>query len=366
MSIENLAPGKWLVRVRSRINGAVAYRQKVVTGEKIEAKKIEHAFFLELANVRKNSSFSSLKILHTFGDVLTFWTERTTAKLDSIRCLIDRMKNELGRIRHEEIKERFGDFLDALRTEKAEKTGRIVSPATRNRYLVYGKIAYSFAVKRGKLKENPLKEFDRETEFARDRVWTPEERKRIFETLEKRKSHLYWPVYFASMNPIRKGDLIALTRENFNPFKPEIHFIPQKTGKRIQRETNLVCLDERMLSYLKSLPADCPLLFPRFDEKGKWHSLGDFKNEWKAVLKDAKVSGMVPHDLKHCAITWMLDNGFRELDLRNLGIQYTPAMVRRYYHEDADKALETWKRIKEERLKSGRPQGKATTMGKMG
>ena len=346
MSIHNKGVNRWLVRVRARVNGRVVCRKQIVTGGKPDARHVELALEKELAQIREGAPAQcSLISLRTTADVLNFWTERTTAKLDSVKCLIDRMKRELGSIRIEEIKERFGDFLDALRFEKAKWTGKPISPATRNRYLVYAKIAFSFAVKRGKLQENPLKGFDKETETARDRVWTEDERKRIFEAMEKRQSHLYWPVYFASMNPIRKGDLRALTRQNFNPFKPEIHFLPQKTGKRIQRETHLVCLDERILAYFKSLPADCPLLFPRFDEKGHWHSLGDFKHEYKSILKDAKVSGMTFHDLKHCAVSWMLDNGFRELDLRNLGIQYSSVMVRRYYHEDADKALETWRRV---------------------
>ena len=33
----------------------------------------------------------------------------------------------------------------------------------------------------------------------------------------------------------------------------------------------------------------------------------------------------------------MLDTGYTERDLRNLGIQYSPAMINRYYHTDAGK-----------------------------
>ncbi len=56
---------------------------------------------------------------------------------------------------------------------------------------------------------------------------------------------------------------------------------------------------------------------------------------------------MTWHDLKHCSITWMLDNGFSELDLKNLGIQYNAQMIARYYHRDADKARGTWEKIQE-------------------
>jgi integrase len=359
MSISNKGQSKWLVRVRTRINGQMISRKRLVSGPRTAAREAEHELEKELQRVRENIPASGSLKLRTCGEVLTYWTERTESKLDSVRCLIDRMKRDLGNVRIEEIKDRFGDFLDALRTEKSESTGRTLTPATRNRYLVYAKTAFSFAVKRGKLRENPLKGFDREHEQARDRVWTEQEQEAIFKALEARESHLYWPVYFMSMNPIRKGDLIRLTREHLNLFKPEVHFIPQKTGKRKPKEAHLICIDDRLLNYFKALPAGCPYLFPR-KEGDSYFSLGDYKNEWKAVLRDAaeilreakmenadEVMTLHTHDLKHCAISFMMDKGFRELDLRNLGIQYSADMVRRYYHEDSDKALETWQRIKE-------------------
>jgi integrase len=361
MSITNQSQNKWLVRVRARINGKTTSRKQMVTGPRSKARETEHEFEKELVRIRENLPRSLT--LRKFSDVLSFWTERTKAKLDSVQWLIDRMKRDLGEVRIEEIKDRFGDFLHDLETEKVEGTNRTLSPATRNRYLVYARTAFSLAVKQGKLKENPLEGFDRETETARDRVWTEQERKAIFKALEDRKSHLFWPVYFMSMNPIRKGDLIGLKREHLNLFKPEVHFVPQKTGKRKPREAHLICIDTPLLEYFKGIPAGRQHLFTRKDG----NPLGDFKKEWHAVLRNAETilekehaanplpDGRKPkdvltlrtHDLKHCAITFMLDKGFRELDLRNLGIQYSSDMIRRYYHEDADKALETWQRIRD-------------------
>jgi integrase len=153
----------------------------------------------------------------------------------------------------------------------------LIKPSTRNHYLAIAKTAYGFAVKRGKLKENPLKTYEKEKETARDRVWTADEKKAIFEVLEKRKSHLYWLVYFSAMNPIRRGDLVALKRENFyynqfNPSRSYIHFIPQKTEGCKPQEAQLICLDKALLDYFQALPAECPLLFPRFDVDGElWH-----------------------------------------------------------------------------------------------
>ncbi len=283
MSIRNLNSNQWLVRVRTRLNGQVTERKQVVTGSKIEARTMETALINELVSVKKNTVPTCSLKLHTFGDVLKFWVERTSAKLERLKDLISRLNTELGNIRNEEVMERFGDFLDALKLQRAgqvtgermrlinfqrqrdgkkaivRKLGGIITPCTRNHYLAIGKTAYAFAVKRGKLKENPLKTYEKEKETARDRVWTAEEKKRIFKVLEKRKSHLYWPVYFSAMNPIRRGDLVALKRENFyfnqfNPSRSYVHFIPQKTEGCKPREAQLICLDKALLDYFQGLP----------------------------------------------------------------------------------------------------------------
>ena len=48
------------------------------------------------------------------------------------------------------------------------KLGDIIKPSTRNHYLAIAKTAYDFAMKRGKLKESPLKTYEKEKETSRD------------------------------------------------------------------------------------------------------------------------------------------------------------------------------------------------------
>ena len=93
-----------------------------------------------------------------------------------------------------------------------------------------------------------------------------------------------------------------------------------------------------MLKYFDGLSAECEFLFPRF-VNGEYTDLGDFKNHWHTILKEARIEDFRWHDLKHCAITFMIDAGYTTLDLKILGIQFSAEMVERYYNFSAKKVI---------------------------
>lgn len=339
MSIQNVGPSRWLVRVRVRCDGAVKSRKRTISGNMADARRLEVALIDELAG---NSNERSLK-LRTFGEALQYYREHTDVDLKKNEAYFNRLERDLGLVSLTQLPQRFGEYWRLLRDERAIWTGKVLSTATRNRILSYSKIALNFCVRRGLLISNPLAAFQKLPETPRDRVLSEDEQYRLLAVLKLRNSYLYWPVRFSLKNPIRKGDIIALKRENLDWFKPWIHFYPSKTRKRKSRETCLPFLDDGLLKHFEQLPDDCPYLFPRIDASGEWHPLGDFKRHWHSVLKEARISDFHWHDLKHCAVTWILDNGYSERDIKNLGIQYDDAMIDRYYHADASKVLRKWK-----------------------
>ncbi|MBN1575301.1 MAG: tyrosine-type recombinase/integrase [Chitinispirillaceae bacterium] len=341
MSIRNVNSNRWLVRVRTRINGKQVERKTTVTGDRHQAKAAEVSLRKGLAETAADKQ-RSLKIC-TLSEALTFYRENTTANLERVETYLNRLDRELGTVQLRDLSERFGEYLNMLKTERAQRTGNLLSPVTRNRLLVYAKTALSFCMKRGHIERNPLAGFTKLPEAPRDRILTQDEEARLLAVLQRKRSYLVIPVKFSLRNPIRKGDLVSLTRENLDRFRPWIHFLPSKTRNRKNRETVLPFLDSDLLSYFDGLHPECPYLFPQGTRKGEYVPLGDFKKHWHSMLVEARIDDFRWHDLKHCAITWMLDNGYTERDLRNLGIQYSPAMINRYYHTDAAKVLSKWK-----------------------
>ena len=219
---------------------------------------------------------------------------------------------------------------------------------TVNNYRICIRSVLNFCYKTGFIDFQPIRDFGLEKGTERDRVWRMDERTRFYKKMEDLKSHLYWSVYFAERNPIRgRSDLWHLTWDNFDELKKLIQFLPQKTAKKKSRPTFLINIDEKLLGYfdwLKKKFPDCPYLFPRIwyswvQKKYVWAPMGDPDKHWRYICNKANVRDFHFQDLRHVAITLMLDMGYTEQDLMNLGIHYSVSMIHRYYHKDAEKVI---------------------------
>jgi len=212
------------------------------------------------------------------------------------------------------------------------------------------RVCLNLAVKKGLLDRSPIRDYNIRLQF-RDRVWTEEEKLKIYNTMQEIDSHLYWSVWFAERRPIRgRSDLWRLTDDDlvlFGPNAPYIRFRARKTAKRKPRDTYLPLgeLPEILEFFKTGRPAGCNLLFPHVetDRKGitKWEPMGNPRRHWSYICEQAGVEDLHFHDLKHVAITYMLDHGYTVRDLQNLGIQFSEDMINRvYYNYGADKVLQ--------------------------
>ncbi|MBD3242011.1 MAG: tyrosine-type recombinase/integrase [Chitinivibrionales bacterium] len=356
MNIREIAPGEWRLDVRHERNGR-EYRKRVTfRGARRAAEKEYWKVHAELEKRAEARGSLTPTALRTFGEVLHFYQHHKG--YGSMWSTFEKLDADQGKRTHAEIRDCFGDYLLVLGSETCETTGRARKVSTLNRYLQCAKRAYAFAVKHEKVTKNPLAAYDSEPEEARDRVLSANEEKRLLTTLQRTDSYLYWPVYFSLRNPIRVGDLRNLTWRNLDETEPWIHFYPSKTRRKRKRETVLPFLDKPLLDYfdrLKREHPDNPYLFPyirtrAIREKGREvgrevvviRKLSNYKKAWAAILAEADIEDFHWHDLKHCAITWMLDNGYTERDIKDLGIQYTDAMIDRYYKSDAKKVKRKW------------------------
>jgi len=362
--------GIWVKAVvRSKITGKPVKREKTIWAEdfptKTEMKRAADRLEVELFDLaRQEATRVDTEAKKSKGKV---WTLKTVAE-DRIakygdtsmttyfRSIIDLAGSTIP----EDFEKTYWATIKYLQDTPYIKQGStkevIRSESTINRYRSVFRLIFNHARQIKALPDNTTitDKFDYgfDTEEGRDRTWTPEEKERIFAEMEKSNSWLTMAVYFASINPIRAGDLFGdekrgnpgLRKSNWNPAKNWVEFLASKTGrgkkssKEKRRPTYLKQVDERIRNYFESLPENCDQLFPRITKDGFGYPVKCYKDEWERICREAKVEDFRFHDLKHCAITFLLDHGYSKLDLENCGIQYSKEMIKRYYHFDADKA----------------------------
>lgn len=197
------------------------------------------------------------------------------------------------------------------------------------------------AYETGKIDSIPIRKWNISYKF-RDRIWTADEKQRIYNVMQQINSHLYWAVWISERRPIRKGDLIKLKNENLILFGPNAPYIRFRAGKT-KSDTYLPLAElPEVVEYFKTGRGDSEYLFPSYDGG----CLGNFSRHWNYILrgsdkfKGAQVEDFKWHDLRHVAFTYMLDHGYTIQHLLNLGIGLTEEVIKKvYYNYSADKVL---------------------------
>lgn len=355
--IVSVGRGSYKVIARIRSEGKWLHRQQTLNCSLEEAKALREQFKRELREGCSKNLDSSLKNslngnFSTIGDLVKFYVGQKG--YGGMKTQIETLHRELGSISIMEFEFRFARYLSLKISEPSARTGKVLKNSSINRFVQTARMIFGFAAKGENrsitgITQNPLHGYSLREEESRDRVLTNGERFRLYRALIELKSYLLMPVYFSLRNPIRRGDLFRLTKENLDLSRPWIHFYAAKTMKRKKRETVLPFLDSRLIEYFRSIPAECRYLFPmRKTKDGKYLKIGEIKKHWAKVLEKARIEDFHWHDLKHCAVTSVLDGGLPVLNLKTLGIQFNEKMVERYYHHDSMKVVD-WYQAQQEK-----------------
>lgn len=333
------------------------YRKRFVpvteTGKrdaKEKADDIESSLKKELKNEReeKRTGIHVQEIVN-LEDLITLRIENEGDS--SCGGYFNQIKKRIGCLKIENLRSGCKNFIKEISKEITNR-GKVRSVNTINLFKKCLRILFRFAKEEKIIKEIPIK-FKIEKAKRRDRIWLPEEKRFIYKALEDLNSWLFWPVYFAERNPIREKDLFSLQKENYIQKKNWIQFYAGKTEDNQPRMTYLKQIDSNLRNYFLSLPPDCPWLFPKIKNGiycQAYENYNDYNPEWWNVLrlaykylnnKDKITKEKIDfhfHDLRHVAITYLVDLGYTILNFQNCGIHFTKAMIDLYYHCDAEKA----------------------------
>lgn len=227
------------------------------------------------------------------------------------------------------------------------KTERPLSPKTINRRIALLKGMYSWAVREGHIKTNPLRgavEMLSEDDGGRVRYLVPEERTRLLKALEERdaeeKDYLKCAVLLSLNTGVRKGTLLRLKWEYID-WNGETLTLPAQIMKG--GKTKTIPLNSTALEALESWKqrssashsAASPYIFPgdTRDHPEDLHGhLGDIKTPWNTLLKRADIKKFRWHDLRHDFGSQLAMQGHDLLSIKELMCHQNIKMTLVYAH----------------------------------
>jgi len=190
-----------------------------------------------------------------------------------------------------------------LKTKTLHKRDR--SPATVNRELQVLSKVFSMAYDNGLVETNPMRRVHKLREAsARERYLTDEEEKKLFAVLVGRRAHIRSIVVVALQTGMRQGEILGLKWKHVDFGQKTIYVAHTKTGR-----PRRIPMSEPVEMELRALKQDASQDEHVFSYGCTGLKLTTFRHTWERACKQARISGLRFHDLRHTFGTRLADAG---------------------------------------------------------
>jgi len=333
MSITEIGLDTWALNIRVFRDGTEHRHRSTFKGSRRSAQKL-HDERLRALRVRAEQSSSSFSV-KTFGEALDYYEQRHPAP--SAVTYLRRLRADLGGVRISELRSRW-DRWAALVSETPTRYGRLPSPATMNRYLGWARAGLSYCEKRQVGPANPLKCFEKSRETPRDVRFSEIDERHLLNAVDATAPYLSALVRFALAVPVRLSEALAMQKADVDLFGGYIRsrIGTMKGGRMAALKPIPPCPVVR--HHLQNLPTDCEAVWYRREEAGNV-PIVSFMGAWLACTKAAGLPGLRFHDLRHVAVTRMLNAGTPAQAVMQIAGWTSPAMIQNYYRLDGAQAL---------------------------
>jgi integrase len=247
-------------------------------------------------------------------------------------------KKRIKSIRHSDI-----ETYKMNRLDTPTKHGGQRQISSVNRELEVLRAMLRFCVRQGWLVNSPFAMGDplisKADETRRERVITFDEERKLIEALKKpdsqgrqRRIHLL-PLYYAAVDTAaRRGELFKLRWKHVDFVTRTITIIAEnsKTAR-----TRIVGITPRLSNALMAMwdesPEDLESLVFCYEK-----TYSTFKTAWKSACKDAGIEGLKWHDLRHSAVTRMVQTQQPSSFIQKVSGHTQQATFARYVNPDAE------------------------------
>jgi integrase len=180
----------------------------------------------------------------------------------------------------------------------------------------------------GLVETNPMRRVHKLREApARERYLTSEEEKRLFAVLVGRRAHLRPIVVVALQTGMRQGEILGLKWEHLDFDRKSIYVAHTKTGR-----PRRLPMSKPVEVELRSLKQDAEPDEHVFSYARTGLKLTTFRHAWEGACKQARISELRFHDLRHTFATRLRAKGVHEMDIMTLLGHTTLQMTSRYTH----------------------------------
>ena len=270
------------------------------------------------------------------------------AGLRSYKTQQRRLKTLVENFGHKPIKSITHSDLECFKLQRLELPtwrGDERSHADVNRDLALMRIVLNYAKKQGWVARNPFERGESlitsAHETKRDRVLGREEERRLLLACEKPARQHLRPILILLLDTaMRKGEALSL---NWSDVALDNGIIRLRATITKTAKARVVPITSRLrveLEKLKVFEAGKPDL--------RVFKLGDFKRAYAAACEEAGITGVRIHDLRHTAITRMIESGMPHAQVMVVSGHSEFSTFRRYVSADdeavkrAGLALDAW------------------------
>lgn len=182
---------------------------------------------------------------------------------------------------------------------------------------------------------------------GRDRRLTTDEEITLFKACDKHSNPMLgWIARIALYTGMRAGEIKSLTRSQVNLNKRTVHLTETKNGSsRTVPLTRQATEVFRMALNNPVRPLDTDLIF--WGEPGREgiRRPYEFRPAWVRTLKRAGIQGLHFHDLRHEAVSRLVEAGLGDQEVSAISGHKSMQMLKRYTHLRAEDLVERLDRV---------------------
>lgn len=161
------------------------------------------------------------------------------------------------------------------------------------------------------------------------RLSEQEERNLLNGALKHQNSELYAIVVLALETAMRQGEILSIEWGNINWDKHTVTLPVTKNG-----DSREVPLSRAAYEILKGY------MTPQKEGRVFTYTSSGLKSTWRDLVNTLKIENFHFHDLRHCAISSLLERGLNSIEVASISGHKSMAMLKRYAHIQSYKLVE--------------------------